>query len=90
MQPGTTGKKKIMNLIKNEGRVGIFRLLEKLLGFLNHTGKLWSQISLIRVWSGWLWFFWIFTKRDPLASMKHVIKLAWPKGLSTHNRHGEN
>ena len=63
-RPARPVKKKYESPIKNEGRVGVFRLLEKLLGFPNHTGKLWSQISLIRVWSGWLWVF-----LRPLASV---------------------
>ncbi len=46
-----------------------------MLGFPNHTGQSWSQN---KPYKGMEWVvvgFFIFTKRDPLASVKHVIGL---------------
>ncbi len=60
--------------------MGVFRLLEKFLGFPNHT---WYVVVTNKPYKGMEWvvvgFVVVFrfsTKRDPLASVKHVVGLA--------------
>ncbi len=61
--------------------MGVFRLLEKFLGFPNHT---WYVVVTNKPYKGMEWVVVVyFTKRDPLASVKHVIKLAWPYATTT-------